>query len=106
MTLYTLRHSAVAHLLEMGVDPRTIQQILGHGRLSSTLRYTLVTYDQRQITVGSLADGAQVEVLDEFIVPIEITQGESGTAPVTWRLEYTDTLGARHTVDVVGNDVP
>ena len=54
VTLYTLRHSAVAHLLEMGVDPRTIQQILGHGRLSSTLRYTLVTYDQRQRQVDPL----------------------------------------------------
>ncbi len=65
-----------------------------------------VTYDQRQIGVGSLADGAQVEVLDEFIVPIEITQGEQETGPVTWRLEYTDPLGARHAVDVLGNDVP
>ena len=64
-----------------------------------------VTYDQRQISVGSLADGDQVEVLDEFIVPVEFTQGESNTAPVTWRLEYTDNLGARHAVDVVGNDV-
>ena len=54
ITLYTLRHSAVTHLLEMGVDPRTMQQILGHGRLSSTLRYTLLSYQDRQRQVDPL----------------------------------------------------
>ena len=61
-----------------------------------------VTYDQRQIGVGDLADGAQVEVLDPFIVPIEVTQTEPTTGPVNWRLEYTNALGERQSIDVVG----
>jgi hypothetical protein len=64
-----------------------------------------VTYDQRQIGVGDLADGAQIEVLDPFIVPIEITQVESNPEPVSWRLEYTNALGERQSVDVVGIEV-
>lgn len=64
-----------------------------------------VTYDQHQIGVGDLADGAQVEVLDPFIVPIEITQDESTPEPTSWRLEYTDALGERHNIDVVGLEV-
>jgi len=61
-----------------------------------------VTYDQHQIGVGNLPDGAQVEVLDPFIVPIEITYAEPAAEPVSWRLEYTNVLGERQSIDVVG----
>ena len=64
-----------------------------------------ITYDQRQIGVGSLADGAQVEVLDPFIVPIEITSIETPAEPVSWRLEYTDASGVRQSIDVIGLEV-
>ena len=64
-----------------------------------------VTYDQHQIGVGNLPDGAQVEVLDPLIVPIEIANTEPATEPVSWRLEYTNTLGQRLSIDVIGLEV-
>ena len=61
-----------------------------------------VTYNQHQIGVGNLADGAQVEVLEPFIVPVEVANTEPATSPVSWRLEYTSASGVRQSIDVIG----
>lgn len=45
VTISVLRHSAAVHWLELGVDLRSLQKVLGHGRLSTTMRYTLLSYD-------------------------------------------------------------